>query len=88
MALIITVKVIPAAGRTECIIEQSGQLKCYLKSSPEKGKANQELIKFLAQKLKVTRHDIAIISGATLRIKTIKIKANYTFDQVLLKITG
>ena len=50
-----------------------GSVKIAVKSVPEQGRANQELIKFLAQSLKVQATNIKIISGAGARLKLIKI---------------
>ncbi len=45
-----------------------------VKSSAEKNKANQDLLKFLAKEFGVLEKNISIISGASSRIKLIKIK--------------
>ncbi|MDP3889328.1 MAG: DUF167 domain-containing protein [bacterium] len=83
MALVIDIKVVPRSGRNKWILDKTGKLKCYLKSAPEKGKANQELIILLAKALKVTQADITILSGATSRIKKIKIDSPILFDDLL-----
>ena len=49
-------------------------LKISLKSVPEKGKANKELIDFLAQKMRIPKIDIELVSGETQRVKTLKQK--------------
>ena len=49
----LAVKVIPSAGRTE-LKEENARLKLYLKSAPEKDKANMELIKFFLKGLRKT----------------------------------
>jgi hypothetical protein len=70
------IKVIPSAGKTaflECL--EDGTLRIALKAAPEKGKANLELIKFLAAELKVGREAIKIIGGLSSRTKLIKISA-------------
>ena len=76
----------PSSGRNKWVIDKSGRLKCYLKSPPEKGLANKELIKLFAKVLKITQADIQIISGATSRNKKIKIAADITYDQILDKL--
>lgn len=63
------VKVIPQAGRTE-LIEEEGKLKLYLKSAPEKNKANLELIKYFKKKYKLS---VRIKSGETSREKVLEI---------------
>ncbi|HNV12273.1 MAG TPA: DUF167 domain-containing protein [bacterium] len=45
-----------------------------IKAQAEKNKANQELMKFLAKEFKILEKYISIISGASSRIKLIKIK--------------
>lgn len=63
------VKVIPHSGRTE-LKEEDGKLKVYLKSAPEKGKANAELIKFFKKNYKLS---VRIKSGETNREKVLEV---------------
>lgn len=56
--------------------EGSAFLKINVISVPEKGKANQELIKFLAKKLKLAKSDFQITSGELDRYKKLKISGN------------
>jgi len=68
------VKVLPNAGETAFMEKMSdGTIKIALAAQPEKDKANQELIKFLATELKVRKYQVQIITGATERVKLIKI---------------
>ena len=53
-------------------------LKVSVVSPPEKGKANGELIKFLAKKLNIAKSDLTIIGGELDRYK--KIFINSTQD--------
>ncbi len=73
MAVSLTIKVVPQSGKLKLITDKNGTIKCYLKSPPEDGKANKELITFLAKGLKLPTEKISIIQGATSRTKTIKI---------------
>ncbi len=82
MALIIMIKVVPSAGRQAWQLDRADNLKCYLKSPPEKGKANLELIKTLAHALKIPMQQIEIIAGASARCKKIKIDSDLTYQQV------
>lgn len=83
MSLILIIKVMPSSGRNEWQLDKSGLLKCYLKSAPEKGKANQELIKILSKTLNITLAEIEIMAGATSRNKKIKIETNLSYVQLL-----
>jgi hypothetical protein len=51
----------------------SEYLKISIISVPEKGKANQELIAWLAKKLKIAKSDIKIVSGELDRYKKLLI---------------
>ena len=81
MAVIIEIKVVPSSGRLGCTLEGK-RLKCFLKSAPEKGKANKELVRYLAKKLKLSARDITIITGATSKLKRVKIETEKTFDDL------
>jgi uncharacterized protein (TIGR00251 family) len=83
MALIFIIKVVPNAGRHGWQLDKSGLLKCYLKSLPEKGKANQELIKLLAKALKIELNQIEITAGSTSRNKRLRIETNLNYAQFL-----
>ena len=68
------VKVIPGAPKTEVReVMADGTIKITLAAAPEKGKANQELVRFLAEELGVRKYQIKIISGLGERNKLIKI---------------
>jgi uncharacterized protein len=68
------VKVLPNAGKTAFLDKMAdGTVKIAVAAQPEKGKANQELIKFLATELGVRKYQIKVISGVSERIKLIKI---------------
>jgi uncharacterized protein (TIGR00251 family) len=71
--LIIDISVVPSSGKLKFFVAKAGGLKCYLKSSPEKGKANEELVKFMAKTLRIPQNSINIISGHMSRKKRIKI---------------
>jgi uncharacterized protein len=83
MPLIFEVKVIPSSGKIKWMLDKNGQLKCYLKNPPEKGKANKELIEFIADSLSCPKAAVEIIKGQTTRKKTIKVALEYTYVQFL-----
>ena len=62
-----------------------GMLKVKVSAAPEKGKANQALIKFLAQQLGVKKNAVNIISGQTSPIKQIQV-TNLSIDVLLKKL--
>ena len=73
----IEVQVIPRAGRNE-VKEDGKQLKVYLTAPAEDGRANQALIKVLAEHLGVKKSMVIIKMGLRSRQKVIKIIALLT----------
>lgn len=63
----------PNASKSEVVGEHNGYLKIKLQAPPVDGKANEELIKFLAKFLKIRKSDLALIKGDTSRGKTLQI---------------
>lgn len=81
MVLILDVKVVPSSGRIGCKREEK-YLKCYLKSAPEKGKANQELLKYFSKKLGLPIGKIVLIAGAKSRKKRLRIDTDLSYDML------
>ena len=70
----LAIKVVPGSARTEFReIMADGTYKIAIAAAPEKGKANTELIKFLAKEFVVLKSRLVIISGAGERTKLVKI---------------
>lgn len=70
------IKARPGSSKTELRGMLEGEeeiLKINVAAAPEKGKANVELVKFLAKELGVGKDNVKIISGAGDKIKLIKI---------------
>ena len=72
-AVIFSVKVVPRSSKTAVAGLLGGMLKIKLAAAPEKGKANESLVEFLADTLGVKRNTITITSGHTSPVKTIQI---------------
>ncbi len=69
-----TAKIVPGSSSpTKICGLLDGMLKIKVAAAPEKGKANQCLVKFLAEMLDVKKNSIQIISGQTNPIKQIQI---------------
>ncbi|PLX22155.1 hypothetical protein C0584_00165 [Candidatus Parcubacteria bacterium] len=71
------VKANPNSGKTEVAgILDDDTIKINIKAVPEKGKANKELIKFLAKEFSISKDNVNIISGGFDRVKLIKLTKN------------
>ena len=84
--VVLAVKVVPAGSKTAIVGQLNGMLKIKLSAAPEKGKANQCLINFLAERLSVRKNAVSIVSGATSPVKKVLI-ADLTVENVLGKLT-
>ncbi|MFH1253923.1 MAG: DUF167 domain-containing protein [bacterium] len=73
MAVVIELKVVPSSKLQGFERDKSGIIKCRLKSKPEGGKANEELVKLLSKTLGISTDCFKILRGATSRNKMIKI---------------
>jgi uncharacterized protein (TIGR00251 family) len=78
----IRVKVVPGSSRTQITGTLGEMLKIKVAAPPEKGKANQSLIAFMAKLLSVKKKDIEIISGKTNPVKVLRISGT---DPVAVK---
>lgn len=54
---------------------EDGKYRAYLKTAPEKGKANAELLAVMAEHLGVSRSKIVILRGHRSRDKVLKLEA-------------
>jgi uncharacterized protein len=72
-SIIFSVKVVPRSSKTAVAGVLGDMLKVKLAAAPEKGKANESLVEFLADTLGVKRNAVKITSGHTSPIKTIQI---------------
>ena len=82
MPLTCTVRVVPGSGMQKVVLDKTGILKIYLKSQPEAGRANKELVQFLSKKLGLPQLAFSLIAGEIGRKKIIKIDTDMTFVQV------
>jgi uncharacterized protein (TIGR00251 family) len=72
--VIFTAKIVPgSSGRTRICGLLDGMLKIKVSAPPEKGKANQCLLKFVAQTLGVRKNAVSIIAGATSPVKRVQV---------------
>lgn len=74
-SLIISCHLQPKASKTEVVGLHGNALKVRIKAPPVEGKANAELIRFLAKEFAVSKRDVVLISGELSRQKRIRINA-------------
>ena len=67
-------KVVPGSSRTEIVGWLGECLKIKVAAPPEKGKANQAVIKLLSEKLKLNEESFTIVSGSSSQRKVVEIE--------------
>jgi uncharacterized protein (TIGR00251 family) len=70
---LLRILVVPGARRTEVAGQHGDRLKVRVAAPPEKGRANQELLNFLADLLKVPRAALHLVLGGTSRAKVVAV---------------
>ena len=66
-------RIVPNAKRDEVVGEHGDAVKIKVAASAIEGKANEALLEFVAEKLRVHRRDITLITGEKSRDKLIEI---------------
>jgi hypothetical protein len=74
-ALVLTLHVQPGAKRTEFVGVHGDALKVRLAAPPVDGKANAELLRFLADAFGVPLRQVMLVRGETARGKTVRVEA-------------
>jgi uncharacterized protein len=74
-------------SNTQSIKMDDSQLCIELLNSPNKGKANSELIKILQKQLKISQNQISIVTGLTSHNKRIElIIANSSVEEIYSRL--
>lgn len=75
------IKVRPGVAKSavrEIMQDEEETIKIDIAAPPVKGKANQELVKFLAKEFAVGKENVKIISGAGEKVKLVKLELHST----------
>ena len=83
----ISLKVIPGAAKSEILGFREGRLWVKVTASPEKGKANHELLSLLGEKLGISRSRLQIVKGETSRLKLVAVSGLGT-SEVKMKLSS
>jgi uncharacterized protein (TIGR00251 family) len=71
--VVFAAKIVPASSKTVVCGLLDGMVKIKVSAAPEKGKANQRLLEFLAERLDVKKSAVSIISGQTNPVKSVRV---------------
>jgi uncharacterized protein len=85
MDSVIQIKAVAKAKQSEICGRFADGIKIRIAAQPEKGAANQELVRFIADKLGLPASQIEIISGFASPIKRIRIRGE-TKNQIFRRL--
>jgi uncharacterized protein (TIGR00251 family) len=91
--LVVTVRLTPKGGRDaidgiEHLADGRCVLKARVRAAPSDGDANAALVRLLAQTLRVAPREIALVGGATARVKRLLIKGDVDAAAAALERIG
>src|SRR5690606_19046120 len=66
----------PGAARSEVVGEHDGCLKLRVAAPPVDGRANEEIARFLADRLDVPKRSVRLVAGASARRKLFEVGAS------------
>ena len=81
------VTLVSKASKTEIVGRHGDAIKIKVTAPPEKGKANEQLLELLAEKLGVSKGQLEIVAGAKSRHKIISV-TGVTPQEVEEKLLG
>jgi len=73
----IAVKALPGASKTEFAGFKEGRLRVRVAAAPENGRANAELVAFIAKSLGCPKRDVTLLHGEKSRLKTLAVPLAY-----------
>ena len=79
----LAIKVVTRAKRSEFGQIRSGRLVVRINAPPVEGKANSELLKFLASSFGCSQRDVNLSTGLRSREKRVQIKAPFQIPEIL-----
>ena len=86
--LLLYIKAVPGASKTEFAGVKDNKIRIRIAAAPEDGKANSELIAFLAKSLGCGKRDIILQSGERSRLKTLSLPASVQQELQRLAVKG
>lgn len=85
--VILNIRVLPRSSRCEIAGIQDGNLKIKITAPPVEGKANEECIRFLSDRLGVKKSRISIVAGHKSKNKKVAV-SNLTTEDVESFLAG
>ena len=82
-----SIQVKPNSRKTELIIESDGTLVMHVAASPTDGKANREIVRWLAKRFRRPTSEVRLIGGLHSRTKTIAV-LNIKSDELKESLTS
>ena len=82
-----SIQVKPNSRKTELIVESDGTLVMYVAAPPTEGKANREIVRWLAKRFRRPSSEVRLIGGLHSRTKIIAV-LNIKSDELKKSLTS
>ena len=73
--LILALRVLPRAGRNEFVTPYGDHYKVRITAPPVEGKANEHLLRFLADSFGVGKSQVSLVTGENSRNKRVRVRS-------------
>ena len=78
----------PGARAGEVVGEHGDCIRIKVAAPPVDGKANEALLRWLAQRLDLPQRDVELVSGASSRTKRVAVACMLTAEQLVERLLG
>jgi uncharacterized protein (TIGR00251 family) len=80
-------RVSPGSGRTEIVGRYGDAWKVRVGAPPERGRANDAVLRLLSERLGLPVSDLALVSGSTSRDKVVELRG-LSFEEASTRLGG
>lgn len=80
-------RVSPGSGRSEIVGRYGDAWKVRVGAPPERGRANDAVIRLLSERLGLPASDLALVSGSTSRDKVVELRG-LSFEEASTRLGG
>jgi uncharacterized protein (TIGR00251 family) len=85
--IILKIRVQTRSSRDQIVGVHGDHLRIRITAPPVDGKANKHLIRYLASLFKVPVSRVTLLTGATCRLKRVRVRAPYTMPSEIIRLS-
>ncbi len=82
----LSVRVHPRSGRNAVDVAEDGAVRVRVTAAPDRGRANEAVVRLLAERLGLPKSSVRIVSGRASRVKTVQIEGLESVEDALARL--